>query len=208
MWAGAQAEHQKVVPGLKIAPVNYLSATGGTPIAHGGGSPISFTFIKKGLGKERVEELLRLINWCSAPFGTQEYELRENGTAGKHHTATPNGPTKTDLGFKEIANQYFFVSGRRPVGHPNADLPGHTEESMAFKNENVKFAEKDPWIGIKLEMPDKYKANGVPTEEKVTDVLRGRRPLSDLDAIVKEWKANGGDEARDLLAKALDDAGR
>ena len=70
------------------------------------------------------------------------------------------------------------------------------------------FVEQDPWQGMKLEMPAKYKANIVPAADKITDVLRGRRPLSDVDAIVKEWRANGGDEARDLLAKALADAGR
>lgn len=57
-------------------------------------------------------------------------------------------------------------------------------------------------------MPDKAKAFAVPAEEKFTDVLRGRRPMSDVDAIVSEWKANGGEEARELLAKALSEAGR
>lgn len=61
---------------------------------------------------------------------------------------------------------------------------------------------------MKLEMPAAYKANQVPTEDKITDMLRGRRPLSDIDAIVQEWKANGGDEARELLARSLPKAGR
>jgi putative aldouronate transport system substrate-binding protein len=65
----------------------------------------------------------------------------------------------------------------------------------------VPYLEPDRWEGVKLEMPAKYKANQVPFEDKITDVLRGRRPLSDLDAIVAEWRNNGGDEARELLAK-------
>ena len=208
VWEGAQAEHQKVIKTLKIAPVPYFSATGGNPLIWGGEEPISFTFIRKGMGKDRVEELLRMINWCSAPFGTKEYLLRQNGVEGKHHTMTPNGPVNTDLGFKEIANQYFFISGRRPVEQPTPATPDYVPDSIAFKNNAVTFVEQDPWQGMKLEMPAKYKANIVPAADKITDVLRGRRPLSDVDAIVKEWRANGGDEARDLLAKALADAGR
>ncbi|GIF01035.1 extracellular solute-binding protein [Paractinoplanes rishiriensis] len=207
-WQGAQAEHQKVNKELNIQPVPIFAVGGGNPLVWGDDEPISYTFIKAGLPKERVEELLRIVNWCSAPLGSQEAQLRDYGVAGKHHTATPGGPTKTDLAFKEIANQYFFISGRNPTIGPFPDTPNYVNDLLAYSNEMVKNLEKDPWDGLKLEMPAKYKANAVPTEEKFTDVLRGRRPLTDVDAIVTEWKANGGDEARALLAKALTEAGK
>ncbi|MEV4845946.1 extracellular solute-binding protein [Micromonospora matsumotoense] len=207
-WQGAQAEHQKVNPKLNIQPVPIFSATGGDPLVWGDDEPISFTFVKKGLGKERVEELLRIMNWCSAPLGTQEAQLRDYGVAGKHHNSTPNGPVKTDLAFKEIANQYFFISGRNPTIGPYPETPNYVQDMLTYSNAMVKYLEKDPWDGVKLEMPAAYKANQVPTEDKFTDMLRGRRPLSDTDAIVQEWKANGGEEARELLAKSLPKAGR
>jgi len=81
-------------------------------------------------------------------------------------------------------------------------------EALAYSNEMVKHLEPNPWAGVKLEMPAAYKANQVPTEDKFTDVLRGRRPLADVDAIVAEWKANGGEEARKLLADSLPKEGR
>ncbi|GIH00408.1 extracellular solute-binding protein [Plantactinospora mayteni] len=207
-WQGVQAEHQKVNPRLDIQPVPVFSAIGGDPLMWVATEPISYTFVRKGVGKERVEELLRIINWCSAPLGTQEAQLRDYGLAGKHHTRGPNGPVKTDLAFKEIANQYFFVSGRNPTIGPFPDTPRYVPDLLAFSNETVKYLEKDPWDGLKLEMPDRFKAFAVPAEEKFTDLLRGRRPLSDADAIVREWKSNGGEEARALLARALDEAGR
>ena len=207
-WQGAQAEHQKVNAKLNIQPVPIFSATGGDPLVWGDDEPISYTFIKKGVGKERVEELLRVINWCSAPLGAQEAQLRDYGIEGKHHTRTANGPVKTDLAFKEIANQYFFISGRNPTIGPFPETPNFVPDLLTYSNEMVKYLEKDPWDGLKLEMPAKFKASRVPMEDKFTDVLRGRRPLSDIDAIVQEWKANGGEEARELLAKALSEAGR
>ncbi len=206
-WQGAQAEHQKVNAKLNIQPVPIFSATGGDPLVWGDDEPISYTFVKKGVGKERVEELLRVINWCSAPLGTQEAQLRDYGVKGQHHTRTPNGPIKTELAFKEIANQYFFISGRNPTIGPFPDTPTFVPDALAYSNEMVKYLEKDPWDGVKLETPAAYKANQVPTEDKFTDVLRGRRPLTDVDAIVQEWKANGGEEARRLLAESLPKAG-
>lgn len=207
-WQGAQAEHQKTNPTLNIQPVPVFSATGGDPLVWGDDKPISYTFVKKGLDKERVAELLRIINWCSAPLGTQEAQLRDFGVEGKHHTRTPNGPVKTDLAFKEIANQYFFISGRNPTVGPYPDTPKYVPDVLDYSNQMVKFLEKDPWDGVKLEMPAAYKANQVPTEDRFTDVLRGRRPLGDVEAIVAEWKTNGGEEARQLLAKSLPKAGR
>ncbi|SBT42599.1 extracellular solute-binding protein [Micromonospora auratinigra] len=207
-WQGAQAEHQKTNPTLNIQPVPIFSVTGGDPLVWGDDEPISYTFVKKGLGKERVRELLRIINWCSAPLGSQEAQLRDFGVEGKHHTTSPNGPVKTDLAFKEIANQYFFISGRNPTVGPYPDTPNYVRDVLTYSNQMVRFLEKDPWDGVKLEMPAAYKANQVPTEDKFTDVLRGRRPLGDVDAIVAEWKTNGGEEARRLLAKSLPKAGR
>jgi putative aldouronate transport system substrate-binding protein len=208
MWQPMQAEQQKITPGFNIQPVPLFSATGGDPLAWGDDKPISFLFIKKGLGKARVEELLRIINWCSAPFGTKEFDLREYGVEGKHSTRTAAGPAKTELGFKEIQNQYFFISGRSPVVQPFPQTPDFVPQVMAYSNETVKYLEKDPWDGLKFEMPAKFKAANVPTQDKITDIVRGRRPLSDLDAVVTEWRAAGGDEARQMLAAALADAGR
>jgi putative aldouronate transport system substrate-binding protein len=57
-------------------------------------------------------------------------------------------------------------------------------------------------------MPANYSKELVPTEDKITDIVRGRRPLSDLDGVVSEWKTKAGNETRDFLAKALSDNGR
>ncbi|ATO12726.1 sugar ABC transporter substrate-binding protein [Micromonospora sp. WMMA2032] len=203
MWQGAQAEHQKTNPALNIQAVPVFSATGGDPLVWRADKPISYTFVRKGLGKDRVRELLRIINWCSAPLGSQEAQLRDFGVEGRHHTRSPNGPVKTDLAFKEIANQYFFISGRNPTIGPFPDTPRYVPDVLNYSNQMVPFLEKDPWDGVKLEMPAAYKANQVPTEDKFTDLLRGRRPMSDVDAIVAEWKAGGGEEARKLLADSL-----
>ncbi|MEU1842751.1 extracellular solute-binding protein [Micromonospora sediminicola] len=203
MWQGAQAEHQKTNPTLNIQAVPVFSATGGDPLVWRADKPISYTFVRKGLGKDRVQELLRIINWCSAPLGSQEAQLRDFGVEGRHHTRSPNGPVKTDLAFKEIANQYFFISGRNPTIGPFPDTPRYVPDVLNYSNQMVPFLEKDPWDGVKLEMPAAYKANQVPTEDKFTDLLRGRRPMSDVDAIVAEWKAGGGEEARKLLADSL-----
>ncbi len=208
-WQPMQAEQQKITPGFDMQPVPPMSAVGGDPLAWYRQQPTSYTFIRKGLPRERVEELLRVVDWCSAPFGTQEYELRELGVAGRHFEPTPAGPVRTELSFQEVANQYRWISGRPPVEQPTPDTPDYPRQYVEFNNNSiVPFREEDPWQGLQLEWPARYGAINAATEGKINDVLRGRRPLSDLDTIVAEWRAGGGDEARAFLATALEDAGR
>jgi putative aldouronate transport system substrate-binding protein len=208
MWQPMQAEQQKITKGFDVQPVPLFSATGGDALIWGNDEPISYLFVKKGGGQQRTEELLRIVNWLSAPLGSTEYDLREYGVEGKHHTRSAAGPSKTELGFKEIANQYFFISGRSPFVQPYPQTPQYVADLLAYCNASVKYLEKDPWLGLKFEMPAKFKAAMVPSEDKMTDIVRGRRPLTDIDAVVAEWRAAGGDEARTLLGTALTDAGR
>jgi putative aldouronate transport system substrate-binding protein len=208
-WQGMQEAQQKVLSTFNMQPVPLFSATGGDPLAWGSDLPIFYTFVKKGLGKDRTEEILRVLSWCAAPFGTKEWELREYGAEGKHFTRGADGPVGgNDLAQKEIAFQYGFIVGRSPAIVSKPTTPSYVPQLLEYSNAMVKFLEKDPWVGIKLEMPAKYSSILVPTEDKITDMIRGRRPLSDLDGVVTEWKNTGGNEARDFLAKALTDNGR
>ncbi|HYN96696.1 MAG TPA: extracellular solute-binding protein [Pilimelia sp.] len=206
-WQGMQAEQQKITKGFNIQPVQYLSATGGDPLVWFRDEPISYCFIKKGLPKERVQELLRVSNWLSAPFGSKEFELREYGVEGRHFTRSASGPVKTDLAFKE-GTFGFWISGRIPVTQPYPDTPDYPRQVTEFHNKAVPFREKDPWEGLKVEWPSQFSANAVPTDDKLNDIVRGRRPLTDLDKVYQEWRNGGGDQARELLAKALENKGK
>src|SRR6185312_10251031 len=149
-WQPLQAQYQKITPTLNVQPVPNFAAAGGDPLIWLADEPISYTFIKKGLPKERVQELLRVINWCSAPFGTQEFSLREWGVEGRHFRKGSAGePIKEDLAFKEIQNQYFFISGRNPVVFPTPETPNYVKDMLGYSNTNAKYLEKDPWDGLK-----------------------------------------------------------
>jgi putative aldouronate transport system substrate-binding protein len=186
-----------------------FSAVGGEPLAWGGADPIFYTFVKKGLGKERTEELLRVLNWCAAPFGSKEYELNLYGVEGQHFTRALDGsPVPTDLGRKELAGQYTLLGGRVPAVVGTADVPHFVQDLLGYLRSTVRYLEPDLFAGIKLELPANYSRVLVPTEDKINDVLRGRRPLSDLDQIVVEWRNTGGDEGRAFLEKTLADNAR
>lgn len=209
-WYAMQRDQRKISPRFNMQPLPIFSAVGGEPLAWGGqGAPIYYVFIKKGLGKARTEEILRVINWCSAPFGSKEYELNRYGVEGKHFKRAPDGsPVATDLGRRELADQYRLISGRAPVWVGSAELPTHVPDSLAYSKATAKYLKPDLFAGIKLEPPANYTKLIVTTEDRIRDVLRGRRPLSDIDQIVQHWRRSGGDEGRAFFEKALADNGR
>lgn len=208
-WRGTQSEQSKIKPDFNVQPLPIFSAVGGDPLAWTEESPIFYTFVKKGLGKERTQEILRVLDWIAAPFGTEEDQLRQYGVEGKHFTrASDASPMQTELGRKEIGNQYNLLGGRVPSVVGTADVPHFVEDLLAYSRATYKFKEPNPFEGLKLEFPPNYSKIITTTEDKMNDVIRGRRPVSDVQQIVEEWRRTGGDEGRAFFEKALADNGR
>jgi putative aldouronate transport system substrate-binding protein len=210
-WRGMQGEQSKVTRGFDMHPIPVFSAVGGEPLVWGSAEPVFYTFLKKGLGKERTEELLRVLNWCAAPFGSKEYELCLSGVEGKHFTRAADGsPVPTDLFNQELATppQYSVLGGRVAVEVASADVPHYVEHLLAYTRATIPYLEPDLFHAIKVELPASYSKTIATSEDKLNDVLRGRRPLRDLDAIIREWRNTGGDEGRAFLEKILADNGR
>jgi putative aldouronate transport system substrate-binding protein len=209
VWYAMQRDQQVITRDFDMQPLPLFAAGGGEPIAWGNAAPTFYTFVRKGLSKERTQEILRVLDWCGAPFGSAEYELNLYGEEGKHFTrAADNSPIATDLGRKELANQYRLIGGRVPVLIGSSEVPSYVKDALGYFQATAKYLEEDPFQGIKLEMPASASKVIIATEDKIKDVVRGRRPLSDLDGIVGEWRRSGGDEARAFLEKALADNGR
>lgn len=209
VWRGTQSEQSQITPGFNIQPVPLFSAVGGPPLAWAGDTPIFYTFVKKGLGRERTEELLRVLNWCAAPFGSQEHELNLYGVEGRHFTRSPDGsPIATHLGRRELADQYRLLGGRVPSLVGTADVPHFVTDLLEYSRTTYPYREENPFSGIKLELPPNYSRGIVPTEDKISDIVRGRRPLTDLSQIVREWRVASGDEGQAFLEKVLSENGR
>jgi putative aldouronate transport system substrate-binding protein len=208
-WQGASSEQSTITPGFDMQPIPLFSAMGGEPLAWGSDGPIFYTFVKRGLGADRTREILRVLDWCAAPFGSYEYELNAFGVEGKHFTHAADGsPVPTDLGRQEIAGQFSFISGRAPAVLATADTPRYVADLFAYFDATIDHMEEDLFRGIKVTLPSSYSKLVTVTEDKLADVVRGRRPLGDLRAIVTEWRNAGGDETRAFLEKTLADNGR
>jgi putative aldouronate transport system substrate-binding protein len=204
VWRASQSQQAKITPGFEIQPVPIFSAVGGEPLAWASDEPVFYTFIKKGLARERIDEILRVLDWCAAPFGSLERQLNQYGVEGRHFERLADGsPVLTDLGRKEYGNQYWYPSGRVPALVGTSDVPRLVSESLDYARATYAYREPDPFRGIRIDHPPNYARLTIPTEDKIRDIIRGRRPLSDIEVIAREWRRSGGDDGRRFFERAL-----
>jgi putative aldouronate transport system substrate-binding protein len=150
-WHESLQRQQTVNPKYNPQPVMPFAYDGGTPITWGGDPAGIFTFVKKGVGEERVKELLGVMNYTAAPFGTEEYVLYNYGVEGKHYVKQPSGaPKLTALGQKEVSQTYIFLGGR-PVAITESEYPGYVQSMSAWQNAAAKVREKNLFEGIRVE---------------------------------------------------------
>jgi putative aldouronate transport system substrate-binding protein len=112
------------------------------------------------------------------------------------------------LGRTEIADQYVLLGGRVPALVGTADVPSFVHDLLAYSRTTLRYREPDLFKGIQVELPAGYSRVMTTTEDKINDIVRGRRPVADLSQIVKEWRSAGGDEGRAFFEKVLADNGR
>lgn len=176
-WSESLQRQQSINPKFNMQAATPFAHDGGTPIVWSGDPAGIFTFVKNGLGKDRIAELLGVLNYTAAPFGTEENQLYNYGVEGKHYTRLPSGaPQLTALGQKEVASTYIFLGGR-PLATTQSEYPGYVEAMTKWQNDAAKVREKNLFEGIRVEQPAKMAALAQPFDDKLQDIYRGRRPV-------------------------------
>ncbi|MFI6320594.1 extracellular solute-binding protein [Nonomuraea sp. NPDC050556] len=206
-WHEAVQRQATINPEFAMAPI-YWTADGGAPFGWYQEPAWMYLFLRKDLPKEKVEEILRILNWFGSPIGTEEYHLWRYGVEGTHYTQKAGEfPVYTKKGQQEAQPPtFFFLSSQL---EPDSEYyPGYLKESGEYKLNWYNSREKYPFEGIRKQDPSKLAAAQQPTEDKVKDIVKGRRPLTDLAQVVEEWKTAGGEEARAFFMKVLKDNGR
>jgi len=85
-----------------------------------------------------------------------------------------------------------------------AGLPGYAKASFEYEQQLVKVGIDDPTIGF---LSPTSSTKGVVANntfsDGINDLLTGRRPLTDYDQLVKDWRNSAGDQIRKELQDAM-----
>ena len=145
------------------------------------------------------------MNYLAAPFGTQEDVLLSYGLPGVDYNLDAAGnPIVTDRGNAD-ANYvpWKYVTQRPPVLYL-PDIPEFAQQLSAAENIVIPIGVSDPTVGF---VSDTAVAKNVVLNnaalDGIRDILVGRRPLADLDQVVKDWQTGGGEQMRREYMEAI-----
>jgi putative aldouronate transport system substrate-binding protein len=157
-------------------------------------------------GKHSVETLLKVANWMAAPFGTEEYLFRKYGVAGRHYTVRGTDPVPSKIGVVEtgIGLQYISDSPLALYWAGKPDVPQNQHKIQEKIAPRLVF---DASYGLYSDTQSKQQtqlAKGMTDLE--TQIVQGKKPVSDWTAGVTKWRSSGGDKMRSELEQAFADA--
>jgi putative aldouronate transport system substrate-binding protein len=125
------------------------------------------------------------------------------GFEGEHFEYDADGkPAFTEAGVasKQDSFAYTAMSG---VTQMFIEGPADIVEARFAFNASVQpHLDEDLFEGLRLTAPESSHTASTVFGEKINDIIQGRAELSELDAAIETWKADGGEEARAFFDKA------
>ncbi|MVA76426.1 extracellular solute-binding protein [Auraticoccus sp. F435] len=164
---------------------------------HLGSGIFSITMIKQQDDPERLKEILRVLNWLAAPFGTEEYLYRLFGQEGVDHekdadgnpVLTKTGTTNTVLPIRYLADSPYTIY--QPGRPQDADY------QHAYQSQAIPTGIENPVVGL---FSNTAATDNAPADKKFIDganeIVQGRQPFSQLAELVAAWRSEAGDKMR------------
>jgi putative aldouronate transport system substrate-binding protein len=180
----------------------FPSSAGAKASYNFGPGYFGLTVLKK-TSADRVKELLGVLNFLAAPIGSEEHLLKNYGIVGADYNLDDRGnPIPTAAGVANlipwgsaINSAPVLYSARRP------DYAAHLQD---VEKQLASVGKYDASVGLYSATNQRQ---GVQVQfrfaDGMIDIVTGRRPMNDFDALLREWKTGGGDTIRGELEAVL-----
>ncbi|TWD79288.1 carbohydrate ABC transporter substrate-binding protein (CUT1 family) [Kribbella amoyensis] len=155
--------------------------------------------------KHSAETLLKLADWMAAPFGTEEYLFRKYGVAGRHYALQGTDPIPNKTGVVETGIGVQYISDSTLALYW-AGKPDVSQKQHAIQTKIADRLVYDASYGLYSDTLSKKQAQLTKTiNDLESQILQGKKPVSDWKAGVETWKSSGGDTMRTELEQAFSD---
>lgn len=177
-------------PNVTLATRPTWTKDGSKTHVRKGSGIFSVLAIEKGQ-KDRTQELLNILDYLAAPFGSEEYTLTTFGLANTHHklengSPVPNQDKAADLG----VNYKYVVAPPGVMYAADKQQQDLWKDVQATQRELAKGLVEDPCAGLKSDAQEKAGKYSQAIADARNEYVLGRKPLSDVraatDAYTKE----------------------
>lgn len=188
-------------PDVEVAPLALPGHDGGDPVVHQAAGYFGLAAIPSAVGKntKRLEELLRIIDYWCAPFGSEEHTFINYGIEGRHFTYDDRGtPTAVDgdRPLTEVAGPSYLVQPLEGV----LFFPGDTKAAAAAQasiEKAVPLSIKNPTSSLISQTAVRQAAAlDQLNNDYLYGIITGRRSVKELGEWRKRWRSRGGDKIR------------
>ncbi|MBV8083427.1 MAG: hypothetical protein JO247_01295 [Chloroflexi bacterium] len=196
-------------PPINLLMVKPFPAQDGGKVVHFLGAGTNAATVLKQAPPDRIKEMLRIMNFLAAPFGSQEDLLLTSGVKDTDYTLDDKGnPILTSRGNPDA----YWVSWKYIASRPQViylpDIPNYMQTFVDAEAAVLPYGVSDPTLGFTSDTAiGKGPAVNKALMDGVTDIIAGRRPLTDFDQLVKDWQAAGGNQMRSEYQQAIAAAG-
>jgi putative aldouronate transport system substrate-binding protein len=196
----------RINPAMKIRAVDPFSADGKSkPVFFLGIGNFGNSYLKKA-SPDRIKELLGVLNYLAAPFGTQEQMLMSYGLPNVDYNLDTNGNP-----IPVASNSYVYnpVPFRYLTQYPGVQYNTTNPQDYAQVVHPSELAMAA--VGIQDPTLNLYSASfanlnatlQLGINDGISEIVQGRRPVSDLDQVIADWRTKGGDKIRGEFQDAL-----
>ncbi|MDE3077567.1 MAG: hypothetical protein KGJ86_19270, partial [Chloroflexota bacterium] len=161
--------------------------------------------VLKKASPDRVKEILGVLNYLGAPFGSQESLLLNYGIENTDFSFDAQGnPASKPSGFATHPVPWAFMA-HGPVVTYNATRPKDFATLIhGIEEASMPLGVQDATLG--LYSPSNGKTGPIikrALQDGIVGVVTGRQPMSAWDQAVKDWQNRGGNRIREEYQKAL-----
>jgi len=192
-------------PQTKFALVKPFPATAGgavrVPMSQGF---VSMNVLKKG-SPDRIKELLRIMNYLAAPFGSQEDLLLTYGLKDQDYKLDDKGnPVPSAQGTANAGYVPWRYIAQHPWVNYQADIPGYAKASFDAEQLLLPAGVEDATNGF-YSATAFGKGTNADTAfyDGVRDIILGRKQMSDYDGLLKTWQQDVGETIRKEYTDAM-----
>lgn len=196
-WESLTASLRGGTPELVIGAIPPPKFDGGGMAAKhlGTGAHYGFVGLKKA-DDERIAEVLRVLNWIAAPFGTAEHLQSHYGIEGTHYELDGNDPVPVSGAISDLRLPLNYIASGSPVLY----VPGDDQmvrDEHAYQEQTVPGGIQDATIGLYSPLAiEKSREVDTIMNDLISEIIRGQKTMTEWDAGVEEWRSAGGDQIR------------